>query len=57
MDDQELRLACIEAAADAPINHDKGRALGVLEVANLWYLWIKGDKPSKKDQYGFEALK
>lgn len=57
MDDQELRLACVEAAADAPIVHEKGRAAGVLEVANLWYVWIKGDKSPKKDQFGFEDLK
>ena len=49
MDDQELRLACIEAAADAPIIHAEGPAVGVIKTANLWYLWIKNEDSPAAD--------
>jgi hypothetical protein len=36
MDDREIRLRLIEAAAKAPNAHPKGFAEGVLEQAALW---------------------
>lgn len=40
MDDREIRLRCIEAAAKSPIVHQDGPAVGVREVASVWFDWI-----------------
>jgi hypothetical protein len=40
MDDKEVRLRCIEAAAKSPTPHSRGYAAGVQESAESWYLWI-----------------
>ncbi len=36
MDEREVRLRCIEAASKAPMVHQTGPAVGVLEVARVW---------------------
>jgi hypothetical protein len=36
MDEREIRLRLIEAAAKAPNAHSKGYAEGVLEMARQW---------------------
>lgn len=41
MDDTEIKLRCIEAAAKHPTVHANGFAAGVLENATLWFNWIK----------------
>ncbi len=58
MDDKEIKLRCIEAAAKTPTVHLNGHAMGVQETASAWFDWIisppKGDAsgtlklPSKK---------
>ena len=40
MDELEIRLRCIEAAARSPIVHSAGPAVGVREVAAAWFEWI-----------------
>lgn len=40
MELQEIRLRCIEAAARSPIVHKDGPAVGVREVASIWFNWI-----------------
>lgn len=46
MDEREIRLRCIEAAAKAPNAHVGGYAAGVLEQAGTWFNWIVGaDRP------------
>jgi hypothetical protein len=40
MEQSEIKLRCIEAAARAPNNHVGGFAAGVLETAKSWYDWV-----------------
>lgn len=40
MDEREVRLRCLEAAAKAPIVHNEGPATGVLAVARAWAEWV-----------------
>lgn len=40
MDEREIRLRCIEAAAKTPMLHADGHAAGVKETASLWFDWI-----------------
>jgi hypothetical protein len=49
MDDQELRLECIAIAAESPIAHPEGSAVGVVKTANLWYQWIIEDHGGAED--------
>jgi hypothetical protein len=42
MDDREIRLRLIEAAAKAPNAHSKGYAEGVLEQAARWEEFVFG---------------
>lgn len=44
MDDAEIRLRCIEAAAKFPAVHPNGPAAGALETAQLWAEWVAGAK-------------
>jgi hypothetical protein len=44
MDEREIRLRCIEAAAKTPTVHSKGHAEGVLETAKAWYEWVLDPK-------------
>jgi hypothetical protein len=43
MDDREIRLRLIEAAAKAPNAHPKGFAEGVLEMAQSWGRYVRDD--------------
>lgn len=45
MDEREIRLRCIEAAAKTPMVHAAGQAAGVLEVAKEWAAWVLGSLP------------
>lgn len=40
MDEREIRLRCIEAAAKNPPSHQGGYAAGVREAASAWFDWI-----------------
>jgi len=40
MDEREIKLRCIEAAAKTPTVHLKGQADGVAEIASVWFNWI-----------------
>jgi hypothetical protein len=40
MDQAEVKLRCIEAAAKNPTPNPKGFAVGVLEAAGLWAEWV-----------------
>lgn len=40
MDEREIKLRCIEAAARTPTVHLKGQAEGVVEIASAWFDWI-----------------
>jgi hypothetical protein len=40
MDEREIKLRCIEAAARTPTVHLKGQAEGVVEIASAWFNWI-----------------
>lgn len=40
MDEREIRLRCIEAAAKTPMVHPQGQAAGVQAVASAWFDWI-----------------
>lgn len=40
MDEREIRLRCIEAAAKSPMIHQGGPAAGVQEVARAWAEWV-----------------
>ena len=44
MDEREVRLRCIEAAAKTPMVHNEGHAAGVLAVAQQWAEWILNAK-------------
>jgi hypothetical protein len=51
MDDREVKLRCIEAAAKTPMVHLGGQSAGVIEVATAWFDWINSgatEMPSKK---------
>lgn len=41
MDDTEIKLRCIEAAARNPYPHPDGLVAGVLEAAHRWFEWVK----------------
>jgi hypothetical protein len=45
MDDREIRLRCIEAAAKTPTVHPNGHASGVQETAAQWAAWVGGAVP------------
>lgn len=38
---EEVRLRCIEAAAKAPMTHEKGYAAAVLETAAAWEEYVR----------------
>ena len=40
MDEREIKLRCIEAAARNPTPHSGGFAAGVLETAKTWAAWV-----------------
>lgn len=40
MDVREIRMRCIEAAARAPMTHEKGYAAAVLDTATAWADWV-----------------
>lgn len=40
MDQAEIRLRLVEAAAKNPIPHRDGFSMGVLEQAKLWETWV-----------------
>ena len=40
MDELEIRLRCIEAAAKTPMVHPQGQAAGVQATASVWFNWI-----------------
>lgn len=40
MDEREIRLRCIEAAAKNPVPHPDGFAAGAMEAAQQWFAWI-----------------
>jgi hypothetical protein len=44
VDDAEIRLRCIEAAAKTPAVHPNGYAAGVQEAASIWFNWIKSNQ-------------
>lgn len=57
MDDKEVRLRCIEAAAKAPMSHVKGYTAGVQEAAESWYEWINSQNaPEDIPVVGTEVL-
>lgn len=43
VDEREVRLRCIEAAAKAPIPHEQGYAAGMLAAAQSWAAWVLGE--------------
>lgn len=48
MDQAEIRMRCIEAAAKSPVPHRDGYSAGILEAAKLWEQWVRegqGQKP------------
>lgn len=42
MDEREIRLRLIEAAARNPLPHAQGLAAGVLETAKVWEAYVLG---------------
>lgn len=40
MDEREIRLRCIEAAAKTPTAHPQGQAVGVQAIASCWFDWV-----------------
>ncbi len=40
MDEREIRLRCIEAAAKTLTTHPDGYAVGVKATASAWFDWI-----------------
>lgn len=52
MDEREVRLRCIEAAAKAPIVHANGPAAGVLETAQAWAAWVLAQPAAKASTLG-----
>ena len=40
MEEREIRLRCIEAAAKTPMVHPQGQAAGVQATASVWFDWI-----------------
>ena len=46
MDDTEIKLRCVEAAARNPYPHPDGLVAGVRAAAQEWFEWIKA-APSK----------
>jgi len=57
MDEREIRLRCIEAAAKSPIVHNNGPAAGVVEVAGQWAAFVLQDaKADAAQDKGREIL-
>ncbi len=60
MDNIEIRMRCIEAAARNPYPHPAGVARGVLESAEAWYEWIisgpRGPAAKGKPKSGANVL-
>lgn len=57
MNDKEIRVRCIEAAAKAPMSHVRGYAAGVQEAAETWYAWINSQNaPEEIPAVGAEVL-
>lgn len=70
MDDLEIRLRCIEAAARIPWSHKDGPAAAVQEAASSWFDWItrqpeqyqehtpesRHDQPPKEDKSFLKKL-
>lgn len=48
MDERELRMKCIEAAARNPLPHPDGYAAGILESAQAFYAWVASGKSGEK---------
>lgn len=42
MDEREIRLRLIEAAARNPLPHAQGFAAGVIETAAIWEQFVRG---------------
>jgi len=51
VDVREIRMRCIEAAARAPMTHEKGYAAAVLDTATAWADWVFSSM-----QVGVESL-
>jgi hypothetical protein len=47
IDEREIRLRCIEAAAKNPTPHKDGFAAGVLESAAAWNAWVISDEKAR----------
>jgi hypothetical protein len=48
LDDREVRLRCIEAAARNPHPHPDGYPAAILSVAKVFSTWVlEGDKPAE----------
>ena len=50
MDQAEIRLRLIEAAARNPTPHRDGFAAGVLEAAQKWEQYVRGDSAPQSPQ-------
>lgn len=50
MDDKEIRLRCIEAAAKNLIPHTGGYAIGVMETAKTYHAWITEERCQTGEQ-------
>jgi hypothetical protein len=48
MDEREIRLRCIEAAAKNPTPHPEGYASGVLQSAQKWAGWVLENQAAHK---------
>ena len=48
IDEREVRLRCIEAAAKTPTVHPAGHAAGVLATAESWAAWVLGQSIGDK---------
>lgn len=47
MDEREIRLRCIEAAAKNPVPHKDGFGAAVLEQAKQWSAWVLSEAGGK----------
>ena len=48
IDEREVLLRCIEAAAKNPVPHAEGFAVSVRETAEAWARWIQTGLPTDK---------
>ena len=48
MEEREIRLRLIEAAARNPQPHDNGYAVSVREAAECWFRWVTNSTVSNK---------